>query len=133
MHPKKIIYVDIDGTICAQRNSPDFTDTEKDYDHPDIAPFPNRIQAVNQLYDDGHHIVYWTARGCLSKIDHTELTRKQLQEWGCKYHALEVGNKPHFNVYICDKSINADEFFSLNKKEWATLRSKWIKNGDKKG
>ena len=40
-----------------------------------------------------------------------DVTKKQLDEWGAKYHDLQVGNKPHFDVYICDKSHNADIWF----------------------
>jgi len=127
----KTYVIDIDGTIS---NCP-----MGQYELS--VPMMDRIEYINELYDKGHTIKYLTARGMgrhhdiVNKVyeQFYELTEQQLQEWGCKYHALEVGNKPHFNVYICDKSINADEFFSLNKKEWATLRSKWIKNGDKKG
>lgn len=36
---------------------------------------------------------------------------KQLKEWGYKYHHLSVGEKPHFDLYICDKSINSEEYF----------------------
>ena len=63
------------------------------------------------MYDEGHEIVYWTARGCKSGDDYTELTKQQFLEWGVKYHDLEVGNKPHFDMYICDKSFNSESFF----------------------
>ena len=107
---KKIIYVDVDGTICSQQNSPqDFKDEEQDYTN--IVPFSDRIKAINELYDQGHTIVYWTARGCLSGMDHAGLTNAQLLKWGAKYHRLEIGNKPHFDMYICDKSFNSESWF----------------------
>ena len=105
----KIIYVDVDGTICSQHNSPTFEDKRNDY--MSIEPYPDRIKTINELYDQGHTIVYWTARGCRSGIDHTELTKEQLLSWGVKYHRLEVGNKPHFDMYICDKSYNSESWF----------------------
>ena len=55
-------------------------------------------------------------QGCRSGIDHTELTRDQLMRWGAKFHRLEVGNKPHFDMYICDKSYNSESFF--HRKSW---------------
>jgi len=41
-----------------------------------------------------------------------ELTEKQLKEWGCKYHELQVATKPVWDLYICDKSIHSDDYFS---------------------
>jgi hypothetical protein len=94
------IYVDIDGTICFTNGS----------DYPNSSPFHTRIDKINSLYEQGHHIVYWTARGGNSGIDWTELTTKQLNEWGCKYHELLM-NKPSYDLYIDDKSINSEEYF----------------------
>lgn len=98
-----IIYVDVDGTICTQCSSKEYNLAE-----PDLC----RIDKVNKLYDDGHTIHYWTARGTRTGIDWTDVTKKQLKDWGCKYHDLTVGQKPHFDMYICDKSVNADDWFS---------------------
>lgn len=96
-----IINVDIDGTVC--------TNTNGNYEL--AKPFIVNIQKINKLYDSGHHIVYWTARGSTTKIDWTELTAKQLKQWGAKYHKLVLG-KPHYDLYIDDKSINSMNFFS---------------------
>lgn len=96
-----IINVDIDGTIC--------TNTFGNYEL--AKPFLGNIQKINKLYDSGHQIVYWTARGGTTKIDWTELTEKQLKKWGAKYHKLVLG-KPHYDLYIDDKSINSMNFFS---------------------
>ena len=38
-------------------------------------------------------------------------TKKQLDSWGCKYHNLSVGEKPHYDLIICDKAINSNRFF----------------------
>ena len=103
------IFVDVDVTICSQKERHNFEDGVIDYDG--VEPYPERIETINKMYNSGAHITYWTARGCHSGIDHTELTKKQLKEWGALYHDLQVGNKPHFDVYICDKSYNADEYF----------------------
>ena len=40
-----------------------------------------------------------------------DLTKKQLDDWGVKYTDLQVGNKPHFDMYICDKSYNSETYF----------------------
>lgn len=102
------IYVDIDGTICTDNKAR--PKTNKDY--LEAKPLMDRIDTINKLYDDGHEIVYWTARGATSGIDWTEITTQQLSNWGCKYHKLLMNYKPHFDLYICDKSWNADEWFT---------------------
>lgn len=92
--------VDIDGTICT---------TEK-RDYPNSQPIPDRIAKINWLYDHGHEIHYWTARGTTSGKDWIELTKKQLDEWGCKYHSVNVG-KPDYDMWIDDKARDAEVFF----------------------
>lgn len=94
------IFVDIDGTICHTINS----------DYPNSRPLTTRIEKINSLYDQGHYIVYWTARGGNSGKDWTELTQQQLKDWGCKHHDLIMG-KPSYDLYIDDKSINSEEYF----------------------
>ena len=95
-----IIYVDIDGTICSEIPDEDIemqlsrkregenVETKKDY--MKAKPFMERIKHINKLYDDGHTIHYWTARGARSNIDWTNKTREQLKSWGCRYHGLSV-------------------------------------------
>ena len=114
MESKKIIYVDVDGTICDNPELQNFNDQSMDYDKAE--PHFARIDTINDLYDEGHNITYWTARGCHSGNDFTELTRKQLEKWGCKYHRLIVGTKPHFDMYICDKSYNSESFFHYKER-----------------
>jgi len=97
------IYVDIDETICHYQEARDYN----------LAlPIQERISKINKLYDEGNIITYWTARGSVTGIDWFKTTEQQLKEWGCKYHHLSVGEKPAFDLYICDKSINSEIFFS---------------------
>lgn len=95
------IYVDIDETICLTPPSRDYKLSQ---------PIKDRIEIINKLYDQGHTIVYWTARGYVTKINWEETTRKQFKEWGVKYHDV-VFNKPNYDLYIDDKSINTKNFF----------------------
>ena len=60
----KVIYVDIDGTICS---------ISKPYS--DAQPILKHIDKINKLYDDGNTIIYYTARGAATKVDYTELTK----------------------------------------------------------
>ena len=48
----KLIYVDVDGTICIQENRKDFDDQPIDYSKNE--PIPERIKQINELYDKGH-------------------------------------------------------------------------------
>ena len=69
-----------------------------------------RIDVINQLYDDGNTIIYWTARGSSSGINYLELTQKQLSEWGVKAHDVRVG-KPSYDIWIDDKAFSDKAFF----------------------
>lgn len=94
-----IIYIDIDETICHSPNK----------DYPNSTPIQENINKANKLYDDGHKIVYWTARGSGSGIDWTELTTKQLSLWGVKYHEVKLG-KPSYDLFIDDKALNTTDW-----------------------
>lgn len=93
------IYVDIDGTVAESHG----------LDYSTAKPIPERISEINKLYDQGHEVYYWTARGTMSGIDYTELTSTQLDNWGAKRTALIMG-KPAFDVFIDDKAFNSDNF-----------------------
>ena len=101
----KVIYVDIDETICRREKSTDFGVV---HDYKKAKPIKENIEKINKLYDEGHTIVYWTARGSRKQIDWTELTSQQLFEWGAKYHELKVG-KPFYDLFIEDKSLRIEE------------------------
>ena len=102
-----VIYVDIDETICNISGS----DSSVARDYNKAVPILERIEKINNLYDEGHTIVYWTARGSLTGIDWRELTEKQLKTWGVKYHDLRL-DKPYYNLFIDDKNINSNNYFN---------------------
>jgi len=89
--------IDVDGTICIKKK--DYTKTK---------PLKKAIEIINKLYEAGHTIIIFTSRGMVSGIDRTELTKKQLEKWGVKYHKLIMG-KPYADVYIDDKSVKSVE------------------------
>lgn len=95
------IYVDIDETICFYEPS------SKTYE--DAIAHKENIDKINKLYDEGNHIKYWTARGSGTGIDWYDVTKKQLDLWGCKYHELSVGEKPVYDLLICDKTKRIEE------------------------
>ena len=95
------IYVDIDDTICFYHG------VERRYKN--AKPSMYNIAKINKLYDEGNYIKYYTGRGSFSKIDYYELTKNQLDSWGCRYHELSVGEKPDYDLMICDKTKRIEE------------------------
>ena len=91
------IYVDLDNTLCLTSGS----------DYENSQPIESRIVKVNNLKEQGNQIIIWTARGSNSGIDWSELTKNQLQKWNIKYDKLLL-QKPPYDLYIDDKSINVD-------------------------
>ena len=92
------IYVDIDNTICRTHGN----------DYRNSTPIKENIDKVNKLYDEGHTITYWTARGCKSgkTAEYFGLTYNALTDWGAKFHELRMA-KPHYDLFIDDKNLNA--------------------------
>lgn len=91
-----IIYVDIDNTIC---------ETEG-LDYKNAKPIKERIDKINALFDRGHKIIYWTARGVGTGTNWSVVTVEQLKDWGVKYHGVEF-KKPLYDLFIDDRAINA--------------------------
>jgi hypothetical protein len=104
-----VYIVDIDGTICT---------ISKDLTYEDSKPFEDRIEKLNKLYDEGHTILYNTARGMgrhgnrrsMAEADFYLFTARQLKSWGVKYHQLFLG-KPAGDIYIDDKAMKDGDFF----------------------
>ena len=96
-----ILYVDIDETICI---------SPADSDYAKAKPIEKNINKINKLYDEGNTITYWTARGTGSGIDWRDVTEKQFDKWGVKYHDLKFG-KPIYDLFVDDKNINSETFF----------------------
>lgn len=99
--------VDIDGTICTNTNG----------DYQKSKPYVKRIEHFNKLFDEGHEIHYWTARGSNSGIDWTLLTKRQFADWQVKYTTLKLG-KPAYDLWIDDKAINVENYFDETFSDW---------------
>ncbi len=95
-----IIYIDIDETICRTPEDRDYTKSE---------PILENIEKANKLYDEGHTIVYWTARGTVTGLNWDDTTREQFRTWGIKYHDLKFG-KPYYDLFIDDKNMNTEDW-----------------------
>ena len=95
-----IYCIDIDGTIC----------TTVGTDYAGARPIESRIAHVNRLFDEGHEITFFTARGSLLGVDHEALTRGQLESWGVRYTRLQMG-KPAADTYVDDRAVTDASFF----------------------
>jgi hypothetical protein len=98
-----IVYLDIDETICRGDGSGDYSKA---------LPIIEAIEKANELYEVGHRIVYWTARGTVTGIDWREVTEEQFRQWGVKYHELKFG-KPAYDIFIDDKNMNSKEWWNF--------------------
>jgi len=94
---------DLDGTIC--------TKTE-DSSYENAQPYGVMVEKINKLYGEGHTIKINTARGGNSGLDWTDLTVKQLDTWGVKFHILIMG-KPAADYYIDDKAMTPEKFLGI--------------------
>lgn len=99
------IYIDIDQTICTGGEGMEYDKAK---------PMKEEIEKANRLYDAGHHIVYWTARGTETGKNWLLVTLKQLEEWGVKYHSLKMG-KPAFDLLIDDRAITAGKWDEIDQ------------------
>jgi CMP-N,N'-diacetyllegionaminic acid synthase len=90
---------DIDGCIATITPHLDYEKAE---------PIRSTIDHINTLYDAGHQIVLFTARGSVSGIDWMTTTEEQMKKWGVKHHELRLG-KPAADYYIDDKMIALED------------------------
>lgn len=98
---------DLDNTLCIT-NGNDYENSE---------PIYNMIEKVNQLYDTGHIILIYTARGMTTYKGNIDavydalylFTKKQIELWGIKYHKLQLG-KPSYDIFIDDKNMLIEDF-----------------------
>ena len=103
-----IYAIDIDGTIC----------TPSEGDYINSRPLKERIKKINSLYDEGHKIIYFTARGMGRSNNNRDaayavfynFTFNQLKEWGVKFHELRLG-KMEADYFIDDKGVIAYDYF----------------------
>ena len=97
-----LVYVDIDETICTGAFNGNYEDS---------VPLEPRIDKINKLYQKGHTIVYWTARGTKTGKNWYQVTAAQLNAWGALYHELRMG-KPAYDLFIDDKNISSKRYFA---------------------
>ena len=91
--------IDIDGTIC-HTNGLSYEEAE---------PIVAVVDSIKDLKRNGHYVILFTARGSGTGIDHFELTKKQMDQWGVPYDELLLG-KPFADIYIDDKAFLAADW-----------------------
>ena len=101
--------IDIDGTVT------DDVPNEQPERMPHTLPFPDAVQVINQWYDQGHQITFFTSR--------TEETRSITQDWlikhGFKHHSLLM-HKPRFGNYVI---IDNHPFHSIHYQgDWQSIQ-----------
>jgi hypothetical protein len=95
-----IIYIDIDNTICTTLDTSDYSKS---------TPITKNIEKVKRFIEEGHEVSFWTARGSVSGVDWSDLTRKQLDSWGLKGIPIIFG-KPYFDLFIDDRVMNVEDW-----------------------
>jgi dTDP-glucose 4,6-dehydratase len=80
-------------------------------DYSTAVVIPEAVEKINALYEAGHEINFWTARGTVTGRDWRLLTESQLKDWGIKYHNLFFG-KPSYDFFIDDKNINSRDWLN---------------------
>lgn len=103
---RKTFVVDIDGVIATLVPS---------LQYENAGPNPEVIRMINFLYQQGHRIILFTARGTLSGQDWADLTRQQLASWGVMHHELRFG-KPAADYYLDDKLLSISDLKALASK-----------------
>jgi len=109
---KKVICVDLDGTLCSLTKGQYFR----------AKPKMKAIKKVNNLYMEGNKIIIFTARFMGRNKDNKAkakkqgylITLKQLKRWRLKFHKLIMG-KPSYDILIDDKAFGYSHRW-LNRK-----------------
>ncbi|MFK8056039.1 MAG: phosphoheptose isomerase [Saprospiraceae bacterium] len=91
----KNFLVDIDGTVC------DDVPNEEPERMSTVLPYPDALQMVNQWYEEGHIITFFTSR----TSDTREVTIEWLDRHGFKYHDLLMDKPRGGNYHWIDNHI----------------------------
>jgi CMP-N-acetylneuraminic acid synthetase len=95
----KTFCFDIDGVIATLTPENDYAKAH---------PIQDTIKVINKLYEMGNKIYLHTARGYVTGIDWSEITKSQMREWDVRHHELVFG-KPGADYYVDDKMISLED------------------------
>jgi len=116
----KTVAFDVDDVLCFRDETLPVESTIGPKKYEGCRPNPDKIQLLNDCYDEGYTIVLYTSRGmgqfkgdgkqCEKEL--REVTIRLLDEWGAKYHQIVFG-KIHFDLLIDDKVRNSENTHNL--------------------
>ncbi|MFN0214233.1 MAG: phosphoheptose isomerase [Saprospiraceae bacterium] len=87
--------IDIDGTIC------DDVPNEEPERMGLVEPYPDALGKLNQWYDEGHIVFFFTSR----TEDHRSVTEAWLNKHGFKFHGIVFGKPRGGNYHWIDNHI----------------------------
>ena len=87
--------IDIDGTITED------VPNEEPERMATCEPFPDALKTLNEWYDAGHIITFFTSR----LEEHREVTETWLNKHGFKYHGMMMGKPRGGNYHWIDNHI----------------------------
>ncbi len=90
------LIIDLDGTICTE---------EKMFSRSLAKPINKAVESINQLYDEGHTIIIYSARLWIEY----EMTHHWLKVNGIKFHQLVLG-KPQGDFWIDDRALRFEKW-----------------------
>ncbi len=91
----KNFLIDIDGTVC------DDIPNEQPERMKTANVYPDALEKVNQWYEEGHVITFFTSRSEAQR----EVTEEWLERHGFKYHALLMDKPRGGNYHWIDNHI----------------------------
>lgn len=97
----KNFMIDIDGTICED------IPNEEPLRMVDAEIFEGAIETINNWYDEGHVITFFTSR----TESHREVTEEWLEKNGFRYHLILFGKPRGGNYHWIDNhTVKASKF-----------------------
>jgi hypothetical protein len=93
------LVIDLDGVICEEQPT---------FERAMAKPKPGAVEAINRLYDKGHNITVYTARGWREY----PMTKWWLETWGIKHHLLLCG-KPVYDYWIDDRAMEFENWETI--------------------
>ena len=97
----KNFMIDIDGTICED------VPNEEPWRMKDVEVFEGAVETINNWYDEGHVITFFTSR----TESHREVTEEWLDKNGFKYHSILFGKPRGGNYHWIDNhTVKASKF-----------------------
>ena len=95
-------YFGIDNVICTTEND----------NYNEAIPLKERIEKINNLFDEGDEIYYISSRESEGEngVKNTLLTHTQFEEWKCKYTKIYLTNSIE-GTYVDNRNMTPDTFF----------------------